>query len=366
MRPRIGQTVRRHPGMNRPDLERADHLLGSTEHTAALFVGCVVLPGQAVRLQSVPMLAKDLHRFLVLHVRDPRICLCDRAAIECRSQEQCRQQILSFRIEECVRLRFESVVTGGEMIGQVGGPDFVGHPRERIPPPARFLIGDPLRIEHPDLRAHCRSNVAGRVDDIALVRRRQDCAGSIENCGDDATGRLTGARTPNIDVQVLPAAAQHRGRPEHRLARQQQVPELDADNVVGTEPHLQGFGFCPACLFRQRSDVATAAHVLGQLVDAGAVPLAQDQQPHAHCDQHDQRQGEGNRHYARAGLPHEIALDQARDHRHRIDRNILLGAELHRDGGADDAGNRDPGAHTEHLERHVTLTGITHRTLTHD
>ncbi len=71
-------------------------------------------------------------------------------------------------------------VRGGEVVCETARLDLVGDVGERVPPPGWFLEGDALRIEHPH-RPVGSSDVSGRVDDVAFVRRHQHPAGSGED-----------------------------------------------------------------------------------------------------------------------------------------------------------------------------------------
>ena len=72
-----------------------------------------------------------------------------------------------------------------------------------------LLAGDALRVEHPH-RSERLADVAGRVDYVAFVRRHEYRAGRLEDRRHRPTRRLASARSPDVEVHVLP-------RPEQRL-----------------------------------------------------------------------------------------------------------------------------------------------------
>ena len=296
-------STRSRPGVTQASawrlVRKAEDLLGGPVDAAALLVGRVDLGGQRGAEQPVVVLAQDADRLVVAGVGDPQVGLLDRAAGERGGQQQRGDDLLALGVKERVGARLRVVVGGGEDVGEVGGLDLVGDIRERVPPPARGLVDQPLRVEDPH-RPDGGARAARRVDGVALVRRRHDRAGRLQDRRDHAAGGLAGPRPGDVQRAVLPALIQ-RAAPGHR-PREGQAGRLDA------EP-LGGRGGAAAL---ERREVAAAAHVRGRAVDPPTAPAAAPPQQHDAGRQRAREQEQAEQHERGVARPREPAARQLR------------------------------------------------------
>ena len=195
------------------------------------------------------------------------------------------------------------------MLGELGGPDLVGDVGQRVPPPARPLHGDALRVEDPYLTGS-GARVAGGVDDVALVGGDQNRSGSVQDGGNRPARGLPGPRPPDVGVHVLP-------RPVQRLVAGDGAPDRHAGRVHA-HPLGLGGGRCAA----EVDDLAAAAQVGGPDVDARAPRPAPS---HGHDDQPDQcrheRHGETQPHPAGSARPGQAPTYETEQHREGVGRN---------------------------------------------
>lgn len=183
------------------------------------------------------------------------------------------------------------------MLGQLRRAHFIGHIRQRVPPPPGLLECDPLRVKHPH-GSVLGTHVASRVDDVALVRRHKNRARRVEDSGDDQRRALAGARTGNHHQHVLPRAVE--------LLRSR---DRDSHHQTDAAGHSQAQCFRLGVTLTQSVDVAAAPHVPGGPVDTGAVLLTPVPLPEVERDQDQcggrERRGEPGGGWEPLNLPSE-------------------------------------------------------------
>jgi len=104
---------------------------------------------------------------------EPRVHRGDRLPRLGGGEEQEADEVFGFTVEVGVGPSAGAAAAGSELGGELLRLDFVGHIRQRVPPPGRWFVGDLVRVEDPH-RPDFGAGVAGGVDDVTFGQGDQE------------------------------------------------------------------------------------------------------------------------------------------------------------------------------------------------